>query len=618
MAEAAMLAGIPKTPSTNNPVSDPQRARIRRDYVLGRMLELGRIDPAAYREARAAPDAARLHGRELELDAGYAAEMVRREMAARYGEEAYRAGYRVTTSIASEAQLAAQDAVRRALLAYDQRHGYRGPERRIDLMQRDAADGADGLSDADLDRVLDGADRVAGLTAGISVGVQRDRAEVYIGRGQRVALRTEEVRWARPFRDADRRGSPPRAMTDVLSVGDLVRLKQDAEGRWMLAQRPAVSGALVSVSPLDGAILAIVGGYAFGESQFNRAVDARRPAGSTFKPFIYAAALDAGWTPASLVRDEPVSRVASGSQGWRPRNFDGKNLGPIRLRPALVQSRNLAVIDLLDQVGVDEAIRFVARFGFDPAAMPRGLSLALGTAEISPLQMAGAYAVFANGGYRIEPYLIRRIEKADGKPVFETAPRRACEECWFRKPGRSAATDAAPVPGRAATRVLRAPEAYQMHTMLQDVVRVGTGARARALGREDLAGKTGTTDQVRDSWFCGYQKDFATAAWMGFDDFSPLGSGETGGQAAIEMWMDFMAEVLAGRPEAIPDVPPGMVQVRVHRASGTLASSTDSTAVPEWLREDQVGSLLDPEPREGIEIEGVRRIEVPSVIEHVY
>ncbi|SDX44297.1 penicillin-binding protein 1A [Thiocapsa roseopersicina] len=619
LAEAAMLAGIPKAPSTNNPVSDPQRARIRRDYVLGRMLELGQIDAAAYREAHDAPDSARLHGRELELDAGYAAEMARREMVGRYGEEAYRAGYRVTTSIGSEAQLAAQEAVRRALLAYDQRHGYRGPESRVDLARRGAAEGAKALSDADLDRVLDGADRMAGLTVGIAVGVQRDLAEVYIGRGQRVTLSRDAVRWARPLRDADRRGPVPRAMSDVLSVGDLVRLTQDALGRWTLAQRPAVSGALVSVSPLDGAILAIVGGYAFAESQFNRAVDARRPAGSTFKPFIYAAALHAGWTPASLARDEPVSRSVRGSQGWRPRNFDGKNLGPIRLRPALVQSRNLAAIDLLDQVGVDEAIHFVARFGLDPAAMPRGLSLALGTAEVSPLQMAGAYAVFANGGYRIEPYLIRRIENAEGDPVFEAAPRRACEECWYRgEPGRSGVSDTAPASGRAAERVLRAPHAYQMHSMLQDVVRVGTGARARELGRDDIAGKTGTTDQVRDSWFCGYQKDLATVAWMGFDDFSPLGSGETGGQAAIGMWMDFMGQVLAGRPEAIPDAPSGMVQVRVDRASGALASSSDSDVVLEWLHEDQIGLLPEPSPWEGIEIDGVQRIGVPSVIEQVY
>jgi penicillin-binding protein 1A len=586
--------------------------------VLGRMLELGQIDAAAYREARDAPDAARIHGRELELDAGYAAETARREMVERYGEDAYRAGYRVTTSIASETQTAAQEAVRRALRAYDERHGYRGPEKRLDLMQREAAEGDGGLSDADLDRVLDGADRVAGLTAGIAVGVQRDRAEVYIGRGQHVTLGPDAVRWARPLRDADRRGPAPRAMSDVLSDGDLVRLRQDAEGRWMLAQRPAVSGALVSVSPLDGAILAMVGGYAFGESQFNRAVDARRPAGSTFKPFIYAAALHAGWTPANLVRDEPVTRVASGSQGWRPRNFDGKNLGPIRLRPALVQSRNLAAIDLLDRVGVDEAIRFVARFGLDPAAMPRGLSLALGTAEVSPLQMAGAYAVFANGGYRIDPYLIRRIENTRGDLLFEAVPRRACAGCWFGEPERSAVTDPAPDSGRAAQRVLRAPHAYQMHSMLQDVIRVGTGGRARALGRDDIAGKTGTTDQVRDSWFCGYQKDLATVAWIGFDDFSPLGSGETGGQAAIAMWMDFMGHVLAGRPEATPDVPPGMMQVRVDRARGALASSSDRDVVSEWLHQDQIGLLPEPLPREGVEIDGVTRIEVPSVIEEVY
>lgn len=612
LAEAAMLAGIPKAPSTNNPVTNPERALVRRDYVLGRMLALGDIDEEAYREARESPDRTRLHRRELGLEAGYAAEMARQEMVRRYGEEAYRAGYRVTTSIDSAHQRSAQAAVRDALLAYERRHGYRGPERRVDLAEA-AGEDADVL----IHKALGEAGPIAGLTAAVVLQVQRDRAQVSIGHGQRLELPLEAIRWARPFRDPDRRGPAPKAVTDVLTVGDLIRLERTEAGAWMLAQRSRVSGALVSVSPLDGAILALVGGSAYEESQFNRASDARRPAGSSFKPFLYAAALERGWTPASLVRDESVAVRLSAREVWRPGNADGKTLGPIRLRPALVQSRNLAAIDLLDQIGLDEAIGFVGRFGFDPQRMPRGLSLALGSAEVSPLKMAGAYAVFANGGYWVVPHLIRRIEGPAGHLLFEADPVRACQGCWFREPDADPRLDALPR-GREAERVISAPVAYQMHSMLADVIRNGTGRRARALKRADIAGKTGTTNAVRDSWFCGYQKDLATAAWIGFDDFSPLGRDETGGQAAIEMWMAFMRHALAGRPDAILEVPAGMVQVRIDSASGERASATDRDVVLEWLSAEQAERIPAPSPWASIEIDGVTRIGVPSMIKQVY
>jgi penicillin-binding protein 1A len=284
----------------------------------------------------------------------------------------------------------------------------------------------------------------------------------------------------------------------------------------------------------------------------------------------------------------------------------------------LVQSRNLAAIDLLDQVGLEETRRFVDRFGFDPETMPRGLSLALGSAEVSPLQMAAAYAVFANGGYRVEPYLIQRIENAASELIYSADPVRACDGCWFREPSEAAVAEPLSSGGKAAPRVLAAPAAYQMHSMLRDVIRSGTGQRARQLKRNDIAGKTGTTNEVRDSWFCGYQKDFATAAWMGFDDFLPLGRGETGGQAAIEMWNAFMSQALAGRPEAILDPPAGMVQVAIDRATGTRASSSAPDAVQEWLTEYQAGILPDAAPWEAVETDGITRIGVPSMIEQVY
>jgi penicillin-binding protein 1A len=579
IAEMAMLAGVPKAPSTNNPVANAVRARQRRDYILGRMRDFGHISEAQYQAAIAQQDQAQVRLPDVDLDAGYAAEMARREMLERFGEAAYRDGYRVTTTFDARLQRAAQAAVRKALRAYDLRHGYLGPEAKYSVA---------GADDQHLDALLDGVSTLPELTSGIVTKAGAKQAEVYIGSGQRLTLALSQVKWARRYRDESRMGAAPTKVTDVLAAGDLVRLAQTEQGTWQLSQRPSVAGALAVVSPDDGAVVALVGGYSFQDSEFNRAVDARRQPGSSFKPFVYAAALNRGYTPASFLRDEPFKRG-----GWQPKNFDGKTMGLIRMREALVLSRNLASIDLLNRAGLGAARRFVARFGFDVDQLEVGLSMALGTAEVSPLQMAGAYAVLANGGFRVIPHVISRIETSAGEVVYQANPRRACSECWSRY-SRRAEDDQAfkPVGAPVAERVLDPRIAYQITSMMQDVIRQGTGHKARRLNRRDIAGKTGTTNDVRDSWFCGFQKDYVAVAWMGFDDYRPLGKQETGGEAAVAVWVDFMREALKDTPEATLDPPAHMVEI------GVLGGSSERSggSVKEWVSQETVDALHGPRP----------------------
>jgi penicillin-binding protein 1A len=588
-AEAAMLAGIPKAPSSNNPVTNPERALERRNYILSRMLELGQIDREEYEIAVLTPDMARLHRRQPDLDAGYVAEMARQTVVQHYGEEALSQGLRVTTTIDSRLQSAAQAAVRRALRDYDRRHGYRGAEAKIDL---------DGATEADMDAYLETVTRIPDLTPGLVTRASSGEAEVYIGSGRRVELGLKQVAWAQEFRNANWRGPRPRRVTDVLAVGDLVRLQhegegagQDGEGRWELGQMPSVAGALVSIAPQDGAVRALVGGYSFNASKFNRAVDMRRQPGSSFKPFIFAAALHEGWTPASLIKDEAVK--LTGDQDWNPRNSDRKEMGPIRMRRALALSRNLAAINLLQSVGLEDAQKYIRAFGFDLDAMPLGLSMALGTGEMSPMKLAEGYAVFANGGFHVTPYFIQRIESGDGRILFESRAPRSCSDCWYRYGDDSARVQGTQT-GAVAPQAIDPRIAYQITSLLREVVEAGTGARAKKLNREDIVGKTGTTNDVRDSWFAGYQADFVTVAWMGFDDFEKLGRGEEGGRAALGMWVDFMGTALENLPIAQLDPPPGMVQVRVDPTRGTETKA--KSGILEMVNEEFSNALLGPEP----------------------
>lgn len=600
LAQMAMLAGLPKAPSANNPLSNPERARNRRDYILGRMRELGLITDARYTEAVNEPLTATYYRPEIEFEADYVAEMVRQEVVARFGEEqAYSLGLKVYTTLDETMQRAADEALRDGLMAYNLRHGYHGPEARIA--------GAERMTRTALDEALAERPRVPGLPVGVVIAVSPSVAVVYLGDGRVHELTREQVAWARPYRTENWRGPSPRTVGDAVSLGDVIRLRQTDDGEWRLAQVPLVGGALVALSPQDGSIRALSGGYAFKWSKFNRAVDTKRQPGSSFKPFIYAAAFDQGWTPASYVKDEPFEMP--GARGmWRPQNADGKFLGPIRIRRALTKSRNLAVIDLLDRMGVDTARVFIQRFGFPLDSMPENLAMALGSGAAAPLEMATGFSVFANGGYKVEPYVISRIEDVNGDLLFEANAPRACVDCWLEPPedgsARTLADGASDNP--PAPPVLDPRIAYNIDSILKDVVTSGTATRARVLERPDIGGKTGTTNDSRDSWFAGYQPELVTVVWMGMDDNRPLGKGEWGGTAALGVWIDFMREALAEIPVATIKRPEGMVEVSLS-GGGT-----------EVVRVEYQNNLGGPKPVSAAPAAAPRKRTAPRVIDELF
>jgi penicillin-binding protein 1A len=583
LAEMAMLAGLPKAPSANNPLMDPERARERRDYILDRMLELGYIDEPEHDLAIDTPLTAVAYVAPIEFRAGYMAEMARQEVVEQYGvEEAYSLGLKVTTTLDERLQTEADRAFRRALMAYNKRHGYHGPETRIE----DAAE----LSPTELDELLAERPNVPELRVAVVTQADASSAEVYLGDGQTETLRLWQVDWARRYRNENWRGPKPRRVSDAVAVGDVIRLRQDAKGNSILAQVPTVSGALVALSPFDGAIRALSGGYEFEWSKFNRAVDAKRQPGSTFKPFVYAAALGKGYTPASLLKDE---KQKFGS--WQPENADRKYMGPIRMRVALTKSRNLAIVNLIDRMGIDHTRDFInKRFGYSMEDMPDSYGLALGSGSSTPLQLAAGYAVIANGGYAVKPYFITRIEDADGNVLFEVDPPHACRGCWVKTPeGEAEIMADGSSDDPLAERVLDPRIAYNMNSMMKDVIQRGTATRAKRLGRSDIAGKTGTTNESRDSWFAGFTPDLVTVAWMGMDDNRPLGRGEWGGTAALGMWVDFMADALEDVPIAEIKRPEGMVAVRVSESTG---KSVKRGGIVEYIRDEYQLMTLGPDP----------------------
>ena len=581
VGEMAMLAGLPKAPSSNNPVTNPERALERRDYILGRMRELGFIDQYQFDTAVQQPDLAQIHGQQVDMEAGYVAEMVRQEIAKHYGEAGAKQGLRVTTTIDSRLQSAAQESVRKALRQYERRHGYRGAEAKVDLI---------GASEGDMDTYLEGVAEVPGLEPGLVTGFESGAAQVYLGGGRRTSLGLSQVSWAREFRNSGWRGGPPRRVADVVDSGDLIRLRQDQQGNWELSSIPTVTGVLVSLSPRDGAVQALVSGYAYAERQFNRAVDMRRQPGSSFKPFIYASALNEGWTPASLIRDGAVRGVGS----WSPKNSDHREMGPIPMKKALALSRNLASINLLQSVGLDDSARFIRRFGFEVDPKLLGPSMALGTIETSPVKMAEGYAIFANGGYHVLPYFISRIENANGDVIYQAKPPSACSDCWYRYGNEQPARTAGTAGEDLAELVIDPRIAYQMTTMMRGVIEHGTGTRALRLNRKDIVGKTGTTNDVRDSWFCGFQAENVTVAWMGFDNNEKLGRGEEGGRAALSMWTDYMEDALKDKAVAQLGLPAGMVRVRVDGSRGIETKSADGET--EAVMEEYRLMLMGPEP----------------------
>ena len=595
LPEIAMIAGLPKAPSRFNPITNPGRAVERRDYVLGRMLKLDFIDQEEYQRAIAAPVSARLHAARVETQAPYAAEMVRAEMIERFGNAAYTDGYTVVTTIDGRLQESADAALRDALQAYDQRHGYRGAEKHFDIGTNAEADVMDGL--------LADHRPIADLPAAIVIDVREKAVEVYAGKGKREQIPWAGLEWATPYIDENRRGDKPKLAADILKVGDLVRLRQekDKEGNpyWRLAQVPDVAGAMVSLDPDNGALLAVVGGYDFYSSKFNRVTQAQRQPGSGFKAFIYSAALEAGFTAASLINDAPVVfDDPSLESAWRPENYSGKFFGPTRLRYALTKSRNLVSIRLLRSMGIEHALAHIERFGFDADQLPDNLSLALGSGAVTPLQMASGYAVLANGGFRVEPYLVERIDNADNETVYQADPLWVCETCpesafVSETPTKAVATDQSTqleTPSsettRIAPRVISPQNHYLMNSMMRDVITQGTATKARVLGRNDLAGKTGTTNEQRDAWFNGFNRSLVAVAWVGFDSSEPLGRGEVGGKAALPAWIDFMRVALEGIPERPLKMPSDMVTIRIDPETGQRATAGQSDALFEVFRSD--------------------------------
>lgn len=618
LAQTALLAGLPKAPSRDNPAVNPERARERRDYVLRRMRELEFISELDFEAAKAEPVATQTERPLAEIDAHYVSEMVRAELFQQFGDELYGQGLRVTTTIDAKMQVAANDALRRALRDYDERRDYRGPEARLppEALSQVGASGDEPR--ALLDAALDALPTVVGLHPAVVVEFEaapQPRLKVLTRDHALIDVPAAELEWAK---------LKPRA----LKRGDIVRIFRNGE-QWRLTQVPQVQGALVALDPHDGAIRALIGGYDFFEGKFNRVLQARRQPGSGFKPFLYAAALAYGFTPASVVLDAPVVFDDPALEDtWRPENYTGKFYGPTRLREALVHSRNLVSIRLLQAIGIPYARNFAAQFGLAADRMPNDLTLALGSATYTPLEIARGYAVFANGGFLVEPYFIAEVARPDGTVLFKAAPPVACPECAEAKIEAAAAPQAAsppppppPVPGPAeratlpdgtplAPRVMEPRLVYLMRDMLREVVSRGTGAKAAELGRGDLAGKTGTTNDEADAWFNGFNSSLVAISWVGFDQPQPLGRGEVGGRAALPMWMDFMKVALDGVKEEIPERPPGLVTVRIDPETGKLAAAGAPEAIFEMVPAESV-----PPPDAQTPVEGEPE---PGKVEDLY
>lgn len=591
LAQQAMLAGIPKAPSRNNPLSNPEAGKNRRNWILGRMESLDLISPAERKSASAEPVTAAYHGLLVEVDADYVAEMVRQEMLARFGNDAYNDGYVVHTTVDSKLQLAAKKSLIDGLKTYDSRHGWRGPEQRHPPLEEEPTE--------DLWRrwqaALDDMPVIAGLTPAIVTATDADGADVLDKSGLVRRLNwLGDLAQVRRFRTENLTAAPSERIEELLSVGDMIRILRDAEsGQWQLTQVPRAQAALVSLNPKDGAIKALVGGMGFELSKFNRATQARRQPGSNFKPFLYAAALESGITTATLINDAPVVLDnLSTDQIWRPENDSGKFYGPTRLREALTFSRNLVSIRVLQRLGISRFVDYVERLGFDTEGMARNLTLALGTHAFTPLEIASGYTILANGGYRVEPYLIDRIEDSKGQVIFQADPFVA-----YAKPPNSLTADAdAPLrmediliddspAHKQAEQVMDPRASFIVTSMLSDAIQRGTGRRARVLKRDDISGKTGTTNGPRDAWFSGYNQELVTTAWVGFDDYSLLGRREFGGTAALPIWIGFMGEALSADAPNV-GMPEGVVRLRIDRASGRRVSGTPENSMLEYFLEE--------------------------------
>jgi penicillin-binding protein 1A len=622
IAEAATLAGVLPAPSRYNPVSNAENAKVRRSYVLGRMLDLRYIDDAEYEQAMSHPLQSRLHGAAIELSAPYVAEMVRSQMLERYGEDTYTAGYQVVTSLDSRMQKAANYSLRNGLLEFTRRRGYKGPQGSVELNEELLAMPRDQWPED----LLDSLDRYApgGLSLALVVDVlDSNEATVVFVDGSEVTIPWAGIRWGNPFIDRENYGPAPETAAEVMAVGDIIYVMPTADNSWALAQVPEAQAAVVALDPYDGAVVALTGGFDYTTSKFNRARQAYRQPGSAFKPFIYSAALEHGNTPATVVLDAPVVIGSSELEAiWRPINYSGRFYGPTRMREALVRSMNLVSIRLLlFETGIGNAIRHLAKFGFSDATLIRNGSLALGGGQASPLDMAQGYAMLANGGHAVKPYVIDAIFGPAGEPLFRVEPAIVCDECvpddvdeapnpdlnlpleprdqeiLFEQMADVVETwrpDANDAPElfehfNVAPQAISPQNAFLIQDMMRDVVRRGTGVRARReLGRSDLSGKTGTSNDRRDAWFGGFNADIAAVVWVGYDDDLPLGPREEGSRTALPIWIEFARIALRNVPEHQMPMPEGIVSVRINRDTGCPARAGQANVTFEVFREGHV------------------------------
>jgi len=533
LAEMAMLAGLPKAPATFNPVVNPERAKVRQMYILRRMHDLGYITTEQFELAQNEPITTIQSNRhqEFAVNANYVAEMARQEMYDRFQDDAYTQGYSVYTTIRVQDQAAAYAAVRKGVMEYDHRHGYRGPEGFVDLKKNDT----DELLDEALEDVPDSDDLIPAVVQSINPkGIT-----VHCKGGQVVEVRGDGLRFAQQTLGNQL------ALNHRIRVGSLIRVYKNDKEYWEITQLPQIESAFVSANPKDGAIFALVGGFDFYNNQFNHVTQAWRQPGSSFKPFIYSAALEKGFTPASVINDAPlvIDLSQTGEELWQPKNFEGGFDGPMRMRQGLVRSKNLVSIRILQAIGVQYAQDYVTKFGFDKDKIKPFLTMALGAGSVTPMQLMAGYSVFANGGFRVMPYFIQRIEDGQGKLIAQAAPI---------------------VAGAGAEQVIDVRNAFIMVNMMQDVVKHGTAIRAMELGRQDLAGKTGTTSDSMDAWFAGYHPTLVAVTWIGYDTPQSLGEKETGGGAALPIWMGYMSKMLQGVPEVEYTMPEHVVSARIN------------------------------------------------------
>ena len=614
LGEIATIAGLPKAPSRYNPLANAERATQRRDWILGRMLSLGNINQSEYQAAKAEVDEASYHGSISEMDAAYAAEMVRQEVVSKFGLKAYTEGYTAITTLDSALQSHAVTALQAGIMAYDQRHGYRGVEQK--------ALGQDSWAE-----VLRKTPIYGGLEPAIITEVADDHLQLATKDGLGLPLNwADGLDGLRTYRTVNARSAPITAATDLFVVGDLIRIQRHLDDRVSLAQLPEAQAAMVTLAPNNGGIKALVGGFDYRQSRFNRITQATRQPGSNFKPFIYTTALSSGFTAASIINDAPVVFDDSKLEDtWRPENDGGKFYGPTRLREALYRSRNLVSIRLLRRMGIDRTLEGLQSFGFKTSEMPLDLSLALGSHALTPLEIAAGYAVFANGGFQVNPYILDKVIDRHGTIIYQATPATACNPCvetvandtsksidfqleellnnlaqeslpdnekesWeVIKQALQTTSNVSAVP---ATRVIDEQTAFLIDSMLKDVILRGTGVKAKILNRTDLAGKTGTTNGPRDAWFSGYSPDLVTTAWVGFDNNALIGRNEYGGSAALPIWIDFMGAALAGKPAAKHPQPNGIVRVKIDAKTGKRVAP-NQTGIYEFFRTKNVPELIN-------------------------